>query len=69
MDESAIDWGNIQVHSDTGHAICWVFSTGQAGDATLNVGGVDPVTGATVSQVAELHRAERLGPAARIGAR
>jgi hypothetical protein len=48
QDESAIDWGNIQVHSDTGHAICWVFSTGQAGDANLNVGGVDPLTGATV---------------------
>jgi hypothetical protein len=48
-DESAINWGNVQVHSDTGHAICWVFSTGQAGTATLNVGGVDPVTGATIS--------------------
>jgi len=48
-DESAIDWGNVQVHSDTGHAICWVFSTGQAGTATLNVGGTDPVTGGTVS--------------------
>jgi len=47
-DESAINWGNIQVHSDTGHAICWVYSTGQAGDATLNVGGVDPLTGASV---------------------
>ena len=47
-DESAVNWGNIQVHSDTGHAICWVYSTGQAGDANLNVGGVDPVTGATV---------------------
>ena len=22
IDESAIDWGNVQVHSDTGHAIC-----------------------------------------------
>ena len=30
-DESAINWTNIQVHSDTGHAICWVFSTGRAG--------------------------------------
>ncbi|HVZ22094.1 MAG TPA: hypothetical protein VG871_13565, partial [Vicinamibacterales bacterium] len=49
QDESAIDWGNIQVHSDTGHAQCWVFSTGQAGTATLNVGGVDPITGATLS--------------------
>jgi uncharacterized repeat protein (TIGR02543 family) len=49
VDESAIDWGNVQVHSDTGHAICWVFSTGQAGTATLNVGGTDPVTGGTVS--------------------
>ncbi|HET7923561.1 MAG TPA: hypothetical protein VFL30_01620 [Rhodanobacteraceae bacterium] len=48
-DESAVNWGNVQVHSDTGHAICWVFSTGQAGDATLNVGGVDPLTNATVS--------------------
>jgi hypothetical protein len=50
QDESAVDWGNIQVHSDTGHASCWVFSTGQAGTATLNVGGVDPVTGATISK-------------------
>lgn len=50
QDESAINWGNIQVHSDTGHAICWVYSTGQAGTATLNVGGVDPVTGATISK-------------------
>jgi hypothetical protein len=49
-DESAVDWGNIQVHSDTGHASCWVFSTGQAGTATLNVGGVDPLTNATVSK-------------------
>ncbi len=49
-DESAVNWGNIQVHSDTGHAICWVFSTGQAGTATLNVGGVDPNTGATISK-------------------
>src|SRR5690242_6838922 len=48
QDESAVDWGNVPVHSDTGHAICWVFSTGQAGDANLNVGGVDPLTGATV---------------------
>lgn len=48
-DESIVNWGNVQVHSDTGHAICWVFSTGQAGDATLNVGGVDPLTQATVS--------------------
>jgi hypothetical protein len=47
-DESAVNWGNVQVHSDTGHAICWVYSTGQAGDATLNVGGVDPLTGASV---------------------
>lgn len=47
-DESAVNWGNVQVHSDTGHAICWVFSTGRAGDATLNVGGVDPLTGASV---------------------
>lgn len=47
-DESAVNWGNIQVHSDTGHAICWVYSTGQAGDANLNVGAVDPVTGATI---------------------
>jgi hypothetical protein len=50
QDESAVNWGNIQVHSDTGHAICWVYSTGQAGTATLNVGGVDPVTGATISK-------------------
>ena len=49
-DESAANWGNIQVHSDTGHASCWVFSTGQAGQATLNVGGADPVTGASVSK-------------------
>jgi hypothetical protein len=49
-DESAVNWGNIQVHSDTGHAQCWVYSTGQAGQATLNVGGVDPNTGATVSK-------------------
>jgi hypothetical protein len=49
-DESAVDWGNIQVHSDTGHAQCWVFSTGQAGTALLNVGGVDPLTGASVSK-------------------
>lgn len=48
-DESAVDWGNIQVHSDTGHAICWVFSSGQAGTATLSVGGVDPNTNANVS--------------------
>ena len=48
-DESAVNWGNVQVHSDTGHAICWVFSMGQAGTAILNVGGVDPVTSATVS--------------------
>ena len=48
-DESAVNWGNIQVHSDTGHASCWVFSTGQAGTATLNVGGVDPRTNATIS--------------------
>ena len=61
QDESAIDWGNVQVHSDTGHAICWVFSTGQAGTATLNVGGVDPVTGAHDFSLAQLHRAERLG--------
>jgi len=50
QDESAVNWGNIQVHSDTGHAVCWVFSTGQAGTATLNVGGVDPITGATLSK-------------------
>jgi len=49
-DESAVNWGNIQVHSDTGHAQCWVYSTGQAGTATLNVGGVDPITGATISK-------------------
>ena len=49
-DESAVNWGNIQVHSDTGHAQCWVYSTGQAGQATLNVGGVDPNTGATISK-------------------
>ena len=48
-DESAVNWGNIQVHSDTGHAICWVFSGGQAGTATLSVGGVDPNTNANVS--------------------
>lgn len=48
-DESAVNWGNVQVHSDTGHAICWVYSTGQAGTAVLNVGGVDPVTNATIS--------------------
>ncbi len=50
QDESAINWGNVPVHSDTGHAICWVFSTGQAGDATLNVGGVDPLTNASVGK-------------------
>lgn len=50
QDESAVDWGNIQVHSDTGHAQCWVFSTGQSGNAVLNVGGVDPLTGASVSK-------------------
>ncbi len=48
-DESAVNWGNVQVHSDTGHAICWVYSMGQSGNAILNVGGVDPVTSATVS--------------------
>jgi hypothetical protein len=44
-DESAVDWGNIQVHSDTGHAVCWVFARGRAGTAVLHVGGVDPNTG------------------------
>lgn len=48
-DESAVNWGNVQVHSDTGHAICWVYSMGTSGNAILNVGGVDPVTSATVS--------------------
>ncbi|MET0232292.1 MAG: hypothetical protein ABW186_15285 [Rhodanobacteraceae bacterium] len=50
VDESVPDWGNIQVHSDTGHAVCYVFSTGQAGQATLTVGGVDPITNATISK-------------------
>ena len=50
QDESAVNWANIQVHSDTGHAQCFVFSTGQAGNATLTVGGVDPNTGATISR-------------------
>jgi hypothetical protein len=50
VDESAANWGNVQVHSDTGHAICWVFSMGQAGTATLSVGGLDPITGATISK-------------------
>jgi hypothetical protein len=49
-DESAIDWGNIQVHSDTGHALCYVFSSGQAGVATLTVGGVDPITGGSIQR-------------------
>jgi hypothetical protein len=49
-DESAANWGNIQTHSDTGHAVCFVFSMGQAGTATFTVGGVDPVTGATISK-------------------
>ncbi|MGH8174609.1 MAG: hypothetical protein ACREPX_15825, partial [Rhodanobacteraceae bacterium] len=49
-DESAINWGNVQVHSDTGHATCWMFSMGQAGVATLSVGGVDPITGATIQR-------------------
>ena len=48
-DESAINWTNIQVHSDTGHAICWVFSTGRAGTAVLTVTGIDPNTSRTVS--------------------
>ncbi|HET6546586.1 MAG TPA: hypothetical protein VFG55_07570 [Rhodanobacteraceae bacterium] len=48
-DESQVDWGNIQVHSDTGHALCWVFARGRAGNATLTVGGIDPITGASLS--------------------
>jgi len=48
IDESAINWGNVQVHSDTGHAICYVYSMGTSGTAILNVGGVDPITSATV---------------------
>ncbi len=50
VDESQQPWGNVQVHSDTGHAVCFVFSQGQAGQATLTVGGVDPNTNATVSK-------------------
>ncbi len=48
-DESAVNWTNIQVHSDTGHAICWVFSSGRAGAATLTVTGIDPNTNRTVT--------------------
>ena len=61
-DESAVNWGNIQVHSDTGHAICWVFSTGQAGTATLNVGGVDPLTGASVAKTLNFTVQNASGP-------
>lgn len=48
-DESAVNWTNIQVHSDTGHAICWVFSSGRAGTAVLTATGVDPQTSRSVS--------------------
>jgi len=50
IDESQQAWGNIQVHSDTGHAVCFVFSEGESGQATLTVGGVDPITSATISK-------------------
>jgi hypothetical protein len=49
IDESAINWTNVQVHSDTGHAICWVFSSGRAGTVVLTAAGVDPTTTRTVS--------------------
>jgi len=51
VDESTINWGNVQVHSDTGHAICWVyaFPGSRAGNVTLSVGAVDPITGGSIS--------------------
>ncbi|MGB8377669.1 MAG: hypothetical protein WCE70_04255 [Rhodanobacteraceae bacterium] len=48
-DESAIDYGNVQAHSDTGHAVCYVFARGRAGTAVLTVGAVDPITSASLS--------------------
>jgi len=61
-DESQVNWTNIQVHSDTGHAICWVFSSGRAGDAVLTVSAVDPNTSRTITSSITITVTAGVGP-------
>ncbi len=62
QDESAIDYGNVQAHSDTGHAVCFVFARGHAGTAVLHVTGVDPITGRSDSASLTFTVANASGP-------